>query len=207
MNTRLNQLGRTGMLLVLAAMIVGCSQENPTATSAIPMDLSPTTTLAAQPSATPTPESEASPMSQATATSDPGAATATTSSAFGTATGPANADVTFVRAVQSGDGTWTFHVTVEHPDTGWEDYADGWDVLTPDGTVLKPDTDSQFTRTLLHPHQNEQPFTRSQSGIRIPEDVTQVRVRAHDGVDGFGGREIVVDLQQASGPDFKVERN
>ena len=34
-----------------------------------------------------------------------------------------NADVLFVRTVQAADGTWTFHVTVEHPDAGWEDYA------------------------------------------------------------------------------------
>ena len=71
------------------------------------------------------------------------------------AVGKGNADVLHVRAVQSGDGTWTFHVTVEHPDTGWDDYADGWDVLTPGGEVLRPDPDSPFTRLLLHPHENE----------------------------------------------------
>jgi hypothetical protein len=120
--------------------------------------------------------------------------------------GAGNADVRFVRAVEAPDGTWTFHVTVEHPDTGWEDYADGWDVVTPDGTVLKPDPDSPFTRLLLHPHENEQPFTRSQSGLVIPHGVTQVRVRAHDLVDGYGGREVGVDLTVASGPDFEVER-
>ncbi len=118
----------------------------------------------------------------------------------------ANADVEYVRAVQASDGTWTFHVTVRHPDTGWEDYADGWDVLTPDGKVIKPDPSSPFTRLLLHPHENEQPFTRSQSGIVIPPDVTQVRVRAHDLVDGFGGREVVVDLTVSAGQDFEVER-
>jgi hypothetical protein len=118
----------------------------------------------------------------------------------------ANADVEYVRAVESADGTWTFHVTVRHPDTGWEDYADGWDVLTPDGTVLKPDPSSPFTRLLLHPHETEQPFTRSQSGIVIPPGAAQVRVRAHDLVDGFGGREVVVDLTVSSGPDFEVER-
>ena len=32
----------------------------------------------------------------------------------------ANADVTYVRAVQAQDGTWTFHVSIFHPDTGWE---------------------------------------------------------------------------------------
>jgi hypothetical protein len=98
-------------------------------------------------------------------------------------------------------------VTVQHPDTGWEDYADGWDVLTPAGTVLKPDPDSPFTRLLLHPHENEQPFTRSQSGIDIPSDVTEVRVRAHDLVDGYGGREVVVDLTADVGESFEVERS
>jgi hypothetical protein len=118
----------------------------------------------------------------------------------------ANADVTHVRAVRTGDGTWTFHVTVRHPDTGWEDYADGWDVVTPDGQVLKPDPGSPFTRELLHPHVDEQPFTRSQSGIEVPAGVTQVRVRAHDLVDGFGGREVNVDLTADEGPNFEVTR-
>ena len=116
-----------------------------------------------------------------------------------------NADVLHVRAVQAGDGSWTFHVTVEHPDTGWEDYADGWDVLTPDGEVLKPDPDSPFTRLLLHPHENEQPFTRSQSGIVIPAGAIRVLVRAHDLVDGYGGREVWVDLTAVSGDGFEVE--
>ena len=43
-------------------------------------------------------------------------------------------------------------VTVQHADTGWDHYADAWEVLAPDGTVLG-------TRTLLHPHTDEQPFT------------------------------------------------
>lgn len=118
----------------------------------------------------------------------------------------ADADVEFVRAVQQGNGTWTFHVTVRHPDTGWEDYADGWDVMLTDGTVLKPDTNSPFTRLLLHPHETEQPFTRSQSNIVIPDEVTQVIVRAHDLVDGFGGTEVLVDLTQTEGENYTVER-
>ncbi len=83
-------------------------------------------------------------------------------------TAVANADVAYVRAAQAADESWTFAVTVRHPDTGWDDYADGWDVVLPDGTALKPDPEGSFTRLLTHPHETEQPFTRSQSGIVIP---------------------------------------
>ncbi len=117
----------------------------------------------------------------------------------------ADANVINVRAVEQADGLWTFHVTVEHPDTGWEDYADGWDVVTPTGETIKPDPNSPFTRILLHPHENEQPFTRSQSNILIPDDVSKVTVRAHDSIDGYGGKEIVVDLTLTEGVGFTVE--
>ena len=118
----------------------------------------------------------------------------------------ADADVLFVRATETAVGLWTFSVEVAHPDTGWEDYADGWDVMLPDGTVAKANPDDPFTRLLLHPHENEQPFTRSQSNVPIPADVTEVTVRAHDLVDGFGGQEVRVDLTAVSGPNFEVTR-
>lgn len=76
-------------------------------------------------------------------------------------------------------GTWTISVTVAHADTGWEHYADGWEVLAPDGQRLG-------YRELFHPHVNEQPFTRSLSGVVIPGGLTSVQVRAHDNVDGWG---------------------
>ncbi len=120
--------------------------------------------------------------------------------------GKPDADVLFVSARRESDDLWHFTVTVTHPDTGWEDYADGWDVVLPNGTVASPDPDSEFTRLLLHPHENEQPFTRSQGGIAIPETVNTIVVRAHDIVDGFGGREVIVDLTKSSGADFEVQR-
>ncbi len=118
----------------------------------------------------------------------------------------ANADVTFVRAEQTSPDTWTFSVTVEHPDTGWEDYANGWDVVLPPGEVVYPAPGDPFTRLLLHPHVEEQPFTRSAPGIVIPADVTIVTVRAHDLVDGWGGQTITVDLNQPAGEGFEVTR-
>ena len=78
-----------------------------------------------------------------------------------------------------------FSVTVHHADAGWDHYANKWDILAPDGRVLA-------TRELLHPHDNEQPFTRSLSGVTIPEGVDEVVVRAHDSVHGYGGTEVKV---------------
>ncbi len=95
------------------------------------------------------------------------------------------ADVEAVRIEPEASGAFTFHVTVRHADEGWDHYADKWQVVAPDGSVLGE-------RVLLHPHETEQPFTRSQSGITIPTDVSEVTIRAHDTVDEWGGKEMTV---------------
>jgi len=97
------------------------------------------------------------------------------------------ADVTAVTVRKEPGGTFRFDVTVSHADTGWDHYADKWDVVGPDENVLG-------TRVLHHPHVNEQPFTRSISGVTIPEGVTSVTVRAHDSVHGYGGVPAAVAL-------------
>jgi hypothetical protein len=110
------------------------------------------------------------------------------------------AQVIFVRATQNSGGLWKFDTTVRHNDQGWDNYADAWQVVDPTtGQILAE-------RILLHPHDNEQPFTRSQSNIEIPPDVTQVIVRAKDNVEGFGGQEVLVDLTVAQDEHFKVIR-
>jgi hypothetical protein len=97
------------------------------------------------------------------------------------------ADVVRAEARAEGGGAWRFRVTVAHGDTGWDHYADKWDVVASDGTVLG-------TRVLLHPHETEQPFTRSLGGVKIPEGVSEVTLRAHDRVHGYGGKEVTVEL-------------
>jgi hypothetical protein len=99
------------------------------------------------------------------------------------------ADVLAVEAVREAGGTWRFDVTVRHADEGWAHYADRWDVLLPDGAALA-------TRTLLHPHDNEQPFTRSLTRVAIPPDVAEVEVRARDSVHGYGGATFKVELKR-----------
>jgi hypothetical protein len=83
------------------------------------------------------------------------------------------------------DGSFRVEVTVEHADEGWDHYADAFEVVAPVGRVLG-------TRTLLHPHEHEQPFTRSLTGVLIPEDVAEVTIRAHDNVHGHGGAELTL---------------
>lgn len=111
---------------------------------------------------------------------------------LGVALGPGaaaakDAHVVAVKAVQAANGSWRFDVTVRSNDTGWKKYADRWEVLGPDGAVLG-------TRVLLHPHESEQPFTRSLSGVRIPAGVSRVTVRAHDKVNGYGGKTVTIVL-------------
>lgn len=101
------------------------------------------------------------------------------------------ADVIDAVAVPQGDGTWRFDVTVRSADTGWDGYADRWEIVGPDGNVLA-------TRVLHHPHENEQPFTRSLSGVRVPVGVEEVTIRAHHSARGYDGEALNLALPDRS---------
>ena len=92
------------------------------------------------------------------------------------------ADVLQAKATRSG-AKWSFSVTVQHADEGWDHFADRWEVLTLEGELLA-------TRVLAHPQVGEQPFTRGIAGIEIPEGTKEVVVRARDSVHGYGGKEV-----------------
>ena len=84
-------------------------------------------------------------------------------------------------------GRFDLDVTLRHADSGWDHYANRWEVVAPDGRVIA-------TRVLAHPHVHEQPFTRGLSGVRIPAEFTWVRLRGHDLVHGYGGREVTLSV-------------
>lgn len=100
------------------------------------------------------------------------------------------ADPAVIEAVTADQraGGWTISVTLRHPDTGWDHYADGWEVLDADGQSLG-------FRELVHPHVNEQPFTRSLAGVSVPSGTDHLTIRARDNVDGWGGEPFRIDLQ------------
>jgi len=99
-------------------------------------------------------------------------------------------DVLKVRLVQQSPGVYKAAVTLKHSDQGWKHFANRWEILDLQGKVLA-------TRVLRHPHA-EQPFTRELANISIPDEVSQVRVRGHDLVHGYGEVEKIVDVPRST---------
>ncbi|WP_018878526.1 hypothetical protein [Thioalkalivibrio sp. ALE28] len=99
----------------------------------------------------------------------------------------------------SGPNQWRVAVTVEHPDTGWDHYADAWRVLDADGNVLGE-------RILHHPHVNEQPFTRSLRRLSIPDDTRFLQIEARCSQDGWSHQRLRTDLEQDQGEGFRIHR-
>jgi len=94
---------------------------------------------------------------------------------------------------------WRVSVTLRHADRGWSHYADAWRVVDERGEVLA-------ARTLYHPHDDEQPFTRSLGKVAIPPATRVVFIEAHDKVHGWSKQRLRVDLHEPRGARFEVRR-
>lgn len=90
------------------------------------------------------------------------------------------------QTLQDQDGSWTFEMTVSSPYNSPERYADGWRITAGDQVFDE--------KTLTHDHAAQQPFTRSQTGVRIPDDVSSVTVEGGDLRNGSGGSALEVSL-------------
>ncbi|MBE9516562.1 MAG: hypothetical protein IME93_06250 [Proteobacteria bacterium] len=98
----------------------------------------------------------------------------------------AEVEIVDAKAKKSGS-SWQFDVTLRHGDTGWKHYANKWEVLSLNGKVLG-------TRVLYHPHVEEQPFTRSLSGVDIPQGTKEVLIRAYDSKHGKSSKDYKLQL-------------
>ncbi len=108
---------------------------------------------------------------------------------FGTFAQPHVTGMRFSR--ESDPSTMSMGATVRHHDQGWDDYAD---------TIVFGGA-KNGRLTLQHPHDDEQPFTRSKSNVQA---TGEVRVSALDNVRSGDGSAIIVDF--AKPPFAGLER-
>lgn len=100
---------------------------------------------------------------------------------FGTFAQPHVTGVRFSR--EADPNTLSMGATVHHHDQGWDDYADT--------IVLEGAENGRLA--LQHPHDDEQPFTRSKNNVRADG---RVRVHAFDNVRSGSGSAIVIDVSR-----------
>lgn len=86
-------------------------------------------------------------------------------------------EIVSVAASENGNN-YTFSVGISSPDTGCEQYANWWEVITEDGALI-------YRRILGHSHVNEQPFVRSGGSVNILENQVVI-IRAHMNNSGYG---------------------
>jgi len=98
------------------------------------------------------------------------------------------ADVTELKVRYNGNDSFQVIATVKHSDTGWDHYANGWEIIDEQGKVIGK-------RVLHHPHVSEQPFTRSHTLI-IPKSVKKITVKAIDSIHGHGGQHQTLVLSR-----------
>jgi len=89
-------------------------------------------------------------------------------------------DVIGAAATETDVGVWLFEATLSSPYDTAARYADAWRVVGDDGVVYG-------LRELTHDHESEQPFTRSLSGVEIPDTVAVVTIEGRDQANGWGG--------------------
>lgn len=97
---------------------------------------------------------------------------------------------------------YVFAVQIKSPDTGCDQYANWWEILTEDGELI-------YRRILLHSHIDEQPFTRTGGPVAVEANEILI-VRAHMHPDGYGGNAFKGSVQSGFTPndlssDFAVE--
>jgi hypothetical protein len=101
-------------------------------------------------------------------------------------------DVVDAELEPAGDA-WRLSATLSSPYDTPKRYADAFRAVAEDGTVLG-------VRELAHDHADEQPFTRSLTGLQIPDEVTRITVEGRDRTHGWGGGTVEVEVPGRSGP-------
>jgi hypothetical protein len=97
-------------------------------------------------------------------------------------------------------GEYLVNVKLQHQDNGWEHYADEWRLVDAQGNILG-------SRVLLHPHVEEQPFTRALSNVKLDDSLGTIYVEAHDKEHGWSKQKLEIDLSKMQGGKLIVKAN
>ena len=84
-------------------------------------------------------------------------------------------------SVSGDENNYNYSVGIASPDTGCEQYANWWEIISEDGATLI------YRRILGHSHVTEQPFIRSGGIVQTLKDETVI-IRAHMNNSGYGVR-------------------
>ncbi len=115
----------------------------------------------------------------------------------------ADSSVIVVEVTSSGsENNYNFSTKLESPDTGCDQYADWWEVITEEGDLV-------YRRNLGHSHVNEQPFSRSGGPVKVDADQVLI-IRGHMNNYGYGSSVMkgsVNDgfLKDTISSDFAIE--
>jgi hypothetical protein len=106
---------------------------------------------------------------------------------FSSVTFASDAKILKVKAEKTPAQKFNISVTLEHDDEGWKHYANSWRIYSPEGELIGE-------RVLHHPHVDEQPFTRTLLGLRIPSELSEVTIVAVCSKTGESKQKYVLKL-------------
>ena len=95
------------------------------------------------------------------------------------------------------ENAYTFSVGISSPDTGCEQYANWWEIVSLEGDLL-------YRRILGHSHVNEQPFIRSGGPVAISK-TQEVIIRMHMNTSGYSS--LAIQGSVANGFEAKTLAN
>lgn len=97
------------------------------------------------------------------------------------------ADVKVKRDSPDQPGIYHIRVTIEHEDTGWDDYVEAWEIAGPDGELLG-------VRPFFEPELDRTQTVSALAGVVIPEQIKTVTIRTRSYPDGLVGDPVEVQI-------------
>lgn len=97
------------------------------------------------------------------------------------------ADVQIKRDSADQAGIYHIRVTIEHEDTGWDDYVEAWEITSPEGELLG-------VRPFFEPELEDTKTVSALAGVVIPEEIKSIMIRARTHPNGIEGDPFEIQI-------------